>query len=214
MGCGLDGAVHCMCVFDDGNGPALYVGGEFGNSGLVGANHLAKWGLAPGCKHDVICEPGLTGVMACPCANPPAGAGLGCDNGVHTGGAQLSATGGATISNESLAFITAGQTPTAASIVLQGTAQDPGGVSFGHGVRCVSGTLKRLYLKTAVGGSIAVPGPGDLSVLARSTVLGDPITPGTHRYYGVYYRDPIPLGGCPAASGFNITQQLDVLWQP
>jgi hypothetical protein len=35
-----------------------------------------------------------------------------------------------------------------------------------------------------------------------------------HRYYGVYYRDPIPLGGCPAASGFNVTQQLDVLWHP
>jgi len=78
----------------------------------------------------------------------------------------------------------------------------------------VSGTLKRLYLKTAVGGSIAAPGSGDLSVLARSTLLGDPITSGTHRCYGVYYRDPIALGGCPATSGFNITQQLDVVWQP
>jgi len=40
------------------------------------------------------------------------------------------------------------------------------------------------------------------------------IAPGTHRYYGVYYRDPTVLGGCPATSTFNITQQLDVLWSP
>ena len=30
-------------------------------------------------------------------------------------------------------------------------------------------------------------------------------------YYGVYHRHPIALGGCPAASGFHITQQLDAL---
>jgi hypothetical protein len=28
----------------------------------------------------------------------------------------------------------------------------------------------------------------------------------------VYYRDPVVLGGCPATSTFNITQQLAVLW--
>jgi hypothetical protein len=49
-------------------------------------------------------------------------------------------------------------------------------------------------------------------VHARSAALGDTIAPGTHRYYGVYYRDPTVLGGCPAASTFNITQQLDLLW--
>lgn len=38
------------------------------------------------------------------------------------------------------------------------------------------------------------------------------LAPGTHRYYGVYYRDPTVLGGCWAASTFNITQQLKVVW--
>jgi len=28
----------------------------------------------------------------------------------------------------------------------------------------------------------------------------------------VYYRDPGVLGGCPATSTFNVTQQLSVLW--
>ena len=40
------------------------------------------------------------------------------------------------------------------------------------------------------------------------------IVAGEHRYYGVYYRDPVVLGGCPAASTFNVTSQLAVLWAP
>jgi len=85
---------------------------------------------------------------------------------------------------------------------------------MGQGVRCITGSLKRMYLKAAVAGSISAPGPNDPSISARSAALGSPIPPGEHRYYGVYYRDPIILGGCPAGSGFNITQQLDVLWHP
>jgi hypothetical protein len=49
-------------------------------------------------------------------------------------------------------------------------------------------------------------------VHARSAALGDPIAAGTRRAYGVYYRDPLVLGGCPVTSTFNMTQQLDVLW--
>ena len=85
---------------------------------------------------------------------------------------------------------------------------------FGQGVRCAGGSLKRLYMKVAVGGSITAPEPGDLSITARSTALGDPILAGTHRYYAAYYRDPVILGGCPAASGFNITEHVDILWSP
>jgi hypothetical protein len=82
----------------------------------------------------------------------------------------------------------------------------------GHGVRCIAGSLQRLYVKNASGGSITAPQATDLHVHARSAALGDTIAPGARRYYGVYYRDPTVLGGCPAASTFNITQQLDVLW--
>jgi hypothetical protein len=81
-------------------------------------------------------------------------------------------------------------------------------------VRCAGGSLKRLYLKTAVAGSITAPQAGDLSVSARSAFLGDTIAAGAHRYVQVYYRDPIVLGGCAAALGFNVTQAIDVLWSP
>jgi hypothetical protein len=105
---------------------------------------------------------------------------------------------------------------TATSIVLQGNAQIPAGAVFGQGVRCVGGALKRLYVKVASGGSITAPntGLGDLSVSARSAQLGDPIPAGAIRYYLVYYRDPIVLGGCPAASTFNTTRSGAVTWWP
>jgi len=85
---------------------------------------------------------------------------------------------------------------------------------FGQGVRCVGGLLKRMYVKTAVGGSITAPEAGDLAVSARAQVLGDPIHAGESRYYLVYYRDPVVLGGCAATSTFNSTQTGAVSWWP
>ena len=35
---------------------------------------------------------------------------------------------------------------------------------------------------------------------------------GTSRWYAVYYRDPVVLGGCPATSTFNSTQTQLVNW--
>jgi hypothetical protein len=39
----LNGAVYALAVFDDGTGPALYVGGDFTTAGGTPANHIAKW---------------------------------------------------------------------------------------------------------------------------------------------------------------------------
>ncbi|MBK7645461.1 MAG: hypothetical protein IPJ19_20880, partial [Planctomycetes bacterium] len=160
------------------------------------------------------CDPGVAGVLACPCANPAAGSGRGCDNSSATGGATLSVTGDASVLGDSLVFTTAAEKPTATSFLLQGDAVSPAGLVFGQGIRCVGGSLKRLYTKTASGGSITAPEPTDPKVSARSTALGDPILAGTSRYYGVYYRDPTVLGGCASASTFNITNQLATYWAP
>jgi hypothetical protein len=40
------------------------------------------------------------------------------------------------------------------------------------------------------------------------------IQAGESRWYLVYYRDPIVLGGCPATSTFNATQTGQVTWWP
>ena len=69
-------------------------------------------------------------------------------------------------------------------------------------------------MKTAVAGFVNVPGYSDPHISARSAGLDDPDSARSHRYYGVYYRDPIVLGGCTSASTFNITQQFDILWFP
>jgi Tol biopolymer transport system component len=159
-----------------------------------------------------LCDPGLNAVIACPCANAPSGPGRGCDNSSATGGAALGASGIAYLSMDSLVFATSGEKPTATSIVLQGNAQSASGIVFGQGVRCVAGTLKRLYTKTASGGSITAPTAGDPTVSSRSSALGDVISAGQSRWYLVYYRDPIVLGGCPSSSTFNATQTIAVAW--
>jgi len=162
------------------------------------------------------CDPGVSSVIPCPCANPAAGVGRGCDNSSGTGGATLSASGVAYLSSDSLVFTTIGEKPTALSILLQGDTFLPNGIVFGQGVRCAGGALKRLYSKTASAGSITAPdlAAGDPGVSARSATLGVPIQPGQPYTYLVYYRDPIVLGGCSAASTFNATQTGVVSWFP
>jgi hypothetical protein len=161
-----------------------------------------------------VCQPGVAGVIACPCSNPPSGAPHGCDNSAATGGAVITASGNPSLAADTLVFTTSGEKATALSVVLQGNAIAPSGLVYGQGVRCVGGTLKRLYVKAAVGGSITAPQGGDPAVHARSAALGSPIVPGQHRWVLVYYRDPTVLGGCPASSTFNATGTLDVSWVP
>ncbi len=87
---------------------------------------------------------------------------------------------------------------------------------YGQAVRCVGGSLKRLYTRNASGGSVTAPdiGAGDPAVSVRSAARGDVIQPGQSRWYLVYYRDPVVLGGCPATSTFNATQSGRVDWGP
>jgi Tol biopolymer transport system component len=219
---------------------SLHTGGTQGNQGswaassLVGGRYLAFTSAASnlvagdtnasddvfvhdreGTGFTSLCHPGVGGaVIACPCSNPPSGTGRGCDNSSGTGGAILSASGVAYLSTDSLVFTTSGEKPTATSIVMQGDAVAANGLVFGQGVRCVGGALERLYTKTAVGGSITAPdlGAGDPTVSARSIALGDVILAGQSRWYLVYYRDPVVLGGCPAASTFNATQTGRIDW--
>jgi hypothetical protein len=163
-----------------------------------------------------LCDPGLDGVIPCPCSNPPSGPGRGCDNSAATGGAILSASGLAYLSSDSLVFATSGETPTALSIVAQWTGGSATGAVYGMGVRCTSGTLERLYTHSAVGGSITAPDPGagDPPVSVRSAARGDLILPGQDRWYFVYYRDALVLGGCDPVRTFNASQTGRVTWWP
>jgi hypothetical protein len=160
-----------------------------------------------------ICDPGLSGVIACPCSNPPSGTGRGCDNSEATGGGSITAAGNANLALDTLSFTTSNQTAFGTTILMQGMANNGTGVVFGQGVRCVDVGLLRLYVKSPGGtGGITVPGGGDPSVSAASAGLGDVIAAGQHRYYMAYYRDPVVLGGCAATETFNGTNAMDVTW--
>ena len=148
--------------------------------------------------------------IACPCGNSGQ-PGRGCENSATTGGARLVATG--TTSPDELVLHASGMLPTALAIFLQGDASNPTGAPFGDGIRCVAGTLRRLYAKNAVGGFASAPEPGEPSITERSAALGDPIAPGTSRHYQVYYRDPAE-SFCPPPAGatFNATNAVSVKW--
>jgi hypothetical protein len=95
---------------------------------------------------------------------------------------------------------------------LQGNASILG-TGFGDGLRCVGGTLKRLYVKNASGGATDAPTGGDAPITLRSAALGDPIASGATRYYQTYYRDP-NLAYCapPAGNSWNVTNGIKITW--
>ncbi|MFN0007297.1 MAG: YncE family protein, partial [Planctomycetota bacterium] len=146
---------------------------------------------------------------ACPCSNTGV-AGRGCANSqAGSAGAWLTAQG--TTSPDTVVFTSSGVLPNSLSIVLQGTIDLGAGVFYGDGVRCVGGTLKRLYTKNAGNSVLTAPVPGEPSVTARSAAAGDPITPGSTRYYQVYYRDGV-AAFCPAGSTFNVSNGHRIDW--
>jgi hypothetical protein len=148
----------------------------------------------------------------CPCGNN-ASAGHGCLNSDFFSTGAVSWASG-TESPDTVVIFGGELLPSVTCIFLQGDVPIASGVPFGDGVRCVGGALKRLYVKsTSAAGTVRAPGVGDLSITARSSALGDPILPGTLRYYQIWYRDH-DLAFCPAPLGdvWNASAGVIVSW--
>ena len=143
---------------------------------------------------------------ACPCANFGA-PGHGCENSSTTGGALLKATGHT--SPDNVVLISTNEKPSVLTIFLSGTAQ-VGPFIYGDGLRCVGGTQKRLAAKNATGGAVAYPEGAELSITARLAALGNPVSPGQHRYFLAFYRDSL-ASFCPGQE-FNASNTIDILW--
>jgi hypothetical protein len=191
-----------LCAFGDGaDGDAdLYAGPAYGTS------TLAEW---HGCGTAAFCFGDGSGA-ACPCANSGQ-PGHGCENSAASGGALLAASG--TTAPDTLTLTQTGELSGSLSIFLQGSVQLGAPLAFGDGLRCIDGTLLRLYVKSASSGTAVAPVAGDPSILAQSAALGDPIAPGSTRCYQTYYRDPSP-GFCPPPQGdeFNVGNALRIAW--
>lgn len=147
---------------------------------------------------------------ACPCGNTGL-PGRGCQNSGSTGGALLTASG--STHPDALVLTSSNELPTSSSVFLQGDTNASAGIVFGDGLRCANGNLKRIAVKSAVGGTVSFPQAGDPSISVQSAILGDPIPNGATRYYQVYYRDS-NLGFCAAPQGdsFNASNGMIVVW--
>ena len=165
------------------------------------------------------CRPGVdAGIIACPCANPPAGGGLGCDKfgaGPAASG-TLTSAGAESVTLDGVTLIASGENNAALTVFFTGAgALSATGVPHGAGVRCVTVSLKRLYSGNAALGAITRPGAGDPSVTAKSAAVGAPIVLGNTRHYFCVYRDPGAAVPCAnTASVINDTNSLSITWGP
>ncbi len=207
LGSGPLDSVYCLESFDDGSaGPALYAGGNFSTV----AGNLDSWAVTRwygGCTQPVDTMCFGDGTFAeCPCANYGA-IGSGCRNSASISGALLSHSG--TTVPDTLVLNSSSEPTTSTSVFLQSAALRPVQRFLGDGILCLGGQLRRMYVKSAVLGTAQAPQTGDLSITQRSASLGDPLVPGSVRYYQVWYRDNATY--CTPAA-FNISSGLRVVW--
>jgi hypothetical protein len=205
LGEGIDGDVYAFASFDDGGGPALFVGGGFAHAGGIPSGNVARL-RACGPVSSFCAGDGADRHVEtpCPCANT-GGPGRGCA--WHNGptGALLAASG--TPNPDTLALLASGMPASAPStIFLKGDVLIPEGVVFGDGVRCAGGNLIRLGTKTNVSGAAQYPEAGNPSISVRG---GTPSGSGAIGYYQTYFRNAAVF--CTSAT-FNVTNAVRVVW--
>jgi hypothetical protein len=92
-GTGASGIVHALAVFDDGSGPALYIGGMFSTAGGLYVNNIASWDGSEWSDLSGLSWPGADGpVFALATSDDGSGPAL------HVGG-QFTTAGGVTVNN-------------------------------------------------------------------------------------------------------------------
>ncbi len=207
------------CINDSPSGPGCYFFG-----GNPHADFFLKLYAAPNCPPDDpvvgFCAPGVAGIVTCPCGNPqvPAGATKGCDNFASggTGGAILSGTGVPVADiGDTLTFDVTAGVGSSVTVLFQGTTRTANTRS-GAGVRCVGGTLKRLYEGNQSSGAVQFPNNA-VKVHDASSAKGYTIVPPITLYYYAAYRNSAANGqpGCPGLTfGFNSTNAGSVVWAP
>jgi hypothetical protein len=142
----------------------------------------------------------------CPCANHGI-AGNGCANSQNAAGANLTATGVASIAADTLVLVGSGM-PNSTALYFQGTQQQSAGAGapFGDGKRCASGVVTRLGMKFNTGGASQYPTGMETSISIRGgNAAGD------SRTYQVWYRDAAAF--CTSDT-FNLTNGRRVVWSP
>lgn len=140
---------------------------------------------------------------ACPCGNF-GGAGEGCANSTMAG-ALLASSGSASVASANLALTGSNLAPGQPGLYFQANQQVNGGLgnTFGDGLRCAGGGVRRLQVRQANGAGVS-------STTANLVTQGGVLAGSTHTYQ-LWYRDP---AFSPCGAGFNLTNGLSVTWQP
>jgi hypothetical protein len=140
---------------------------------------------------------------SCPCGNNNDGSnGLaGCANGVNAGGAALSATGGPSVSNDTVALTCTGLQPNQPGLFFRANnaVNSGNGNPFGDGLRCAGGNLVRLGTIIANSSGVAVSNSG----------AGAGLIAGDVRRYQYWYRNP---ASSPCGTNFNLSNGLELTW--
>ena len=212
---GVTHALHRISVASGGSIASTITVAPGGQFGSVNGFQLTK--LSDAFVQN--CLPGTGGIIPCPCGNPPAAPGLGCDN-FGTGPAEsgtLSGTGTPSLSADTVSLVGTGLNNTFLTVFFTGEGTlNPSGFAHGAGVRCVeTPNLKRLYTGGAPAATITRPGGGDPTVSAATAAAGAPISPGQTRHYFIIYRDPQAATPCGSPTiTLNLTNSGSLTWFP
>jgi C1A family cysteine protease len=145
----------------------------------------------------------------CPCNNDNDGSvpGSGCANGIFASGAQLTGSGVASVSADTLILSTTGLQPTNSGLYFQAENDLSPGQLWGDGLQCAGGGLIRLGVRTSDAAGNSDTGGYGYTISAKA---GN-ISAGDTKYYQCWYRNP---NGSPCGSDFNASNGYAVIWAP
>jgi len=155
-------------------------------------------------------DPGIG--TPCPCNNDNDGSvpGSGCDNGVFASGAQLTGSGVASVTADTLVLATTNLEPDNSGLYFQADNDLSPGVAWGAGLRCAGGVLKRLGVRTS-----NASGYSDTSGYAHTiSYLAGNVTAGDTKYYQCWYRTILNPPCGPGVDEFNASNGYAVTWTP
>ena len=184
-----------------------------GNSALIGAPgrglidlgaaYVYRRGGPPG---ELYCFGDSGSGTPCPCNNDNDGSvpESGCANGVHASGAQLTGSGVASITSDTLVLTCTSQEPFNSGLYFQGNNDASPGLLWGDGLQCAGGFLVRLQVRQA-------DMWGDSSTTVGIAAKAGNVSAGEVKHYQCWYRNP---AASPCGSQFNASNGYKVIWTP
>ncbi len=166
---------------------------------------FTNFGMAPLPDPNTTGTPFCTGngpISPCGCNNHGV-SGHGCRHSGSATGSRLQATGTASVSNDNVVLQAVSSSPSRSGVFFQGTARVNFGigVTFGDGIKCVGGAIRRLQVRTA-----------DSNGFTQTTVpigqLGGAIA-GQTLHYQWWFRDG---SASPCGQQANLSNGLSLTW--